>query len=56
MQHEHFANLDKKWIIIDDNLEKDNFQHAGETLAKVGWEMKIYNYVSGEYRKPEDSL
>lgn len=58
LPHEHFgSHLDNKGITIDDDLEKRNFQHAGETLAEVWREMKIDNYdVSAEYRKPEDSL
>ncbi|GBP35778.1 hypothetical protein EVAR_20631_1 [Eumeta japonica] len=56
--HEHFgSHIDNKGITVDDNLEKRNFQHAGETLANVWREMKIDNYdVSAEYRNPVDSL
>ncbi|GBP01007.1 hypothetical protein EVAR_66740_1 [Eumeta japonica] len=56
--HEHFGfHIDNKRITIDDDLEKQNFQHAGETLVKIWREMKIDNYdVSIEYRKPEESL
>lgn len=32
LPHEHFgSHLDDKGITTDDNLEKRNFQHAGET-------------------------
>ncbi|GBP70161.1 hypothetical protein EVAR_46656_1 [Eumeta japonica] len=43
-------------MTTDDDFEKRNFQHAGETLAEVWRDMKIDNYdVSAEYRQPEDS-
>lgn len=58
LPHEHFgSHLDDKGMTTDDDLEKRNFQHAGETLAEVWREMKIDNYdVSAEYRQPEDSM
>ncbi|GBP08420.1 hypothetical protein EVAR_77123_1 [Eumeta japonica] len=57
LPHEHFgSHLDDKGMTTDDDLEKRNFQHAGETLAEVWRDMKIDNYdVSAEYRQPEDS-
>lgn len=56
--HEHFgSHLDDNGMTTDDDLEKRNFQHAGETLAEVWREMKIDNYdVSAEFRQPEDSM
>lgn len=58
LPHEHFgSHLDDKGMITDDDLEKRNFQHTGETLAEVWREMKIDNYdVSAEFRQPEDSM
>ncbi|CAG9584279.1 unnamed protein product [Danaus chrysippus] len=58
LPHEHFgSHLDDKGMTTDDDLEKRNFQHAGETLAEVWREMKIDNYdVSANYRQPEDSM
>ncbi|GBP81200.1 hypothetical protein EVAR_58038_1 [Eumeta japonica] len=58
LPQEHFgSHLDNKGITIHYDLEKRNFQHAGETLAKTWREMIIDNYnVSAEYRKPEESM
>lgn len=58
LPHEHFgSHLDDKAKTTDDELEKRNFQHAGETLAEVWREMKMDNLdVSAEYRQPEDSM
>lgn len=52
LPHEHFgSHLDDKEMTTDADLEKRNFQHAGETLAEVWREMKIDNYVvSADYR------
>ncbi|GBP50086.1 hypothetical protein EVAR_17347_1 [Eumeta japonica] len=45
LPHEHFgSHLDDKGMTTDDDLEKRNFQHAGETLAEVWRDMKIDNY------------
>ncbi|XP_055913073.1 uncharacterized protein LOC129946780 [Eupeodes corollae] len=58
LPHEHFGSyLDDKGMTTDDDLEKRNFQHAGETLAEVWREIKIHNYdVSADYRQPEDNM
>lgn len=57
LPHEHFGpHLDNRRITIDEDLEKWNYQHAGETVAKNWGEMKIDNNdVSAECRNPEDS-
>lgn len=58
LPHEHFGSyLGNKGISIDYDLEKRNFQQAGETCSKMRRKMKIGNYdVLPEYRKPEHSL
>ncbi len=53
LPHEHYgSHLNNQEITIDDDLERHNFEHAGETLAEVWREMKIDEYdVSAEYRR-----
>ena len=57
LPHEHCgSHLNSAGLTIDDDLEKENFKFAGETLAKIWSDVSIENFpVVAEYVEPEAS-
>ena len=55
--HDHFgSHLNDQGITIDDDLEKENFKFAGQTLAEVWSDLSIDGYTTvSEYIDPSNS-
>lgn len=58
LEHDHFgSHLDNSGRTIDDDLELQNFEHAGQLLAQVWSEMVIDDYpVYSVYKSNKETL